>query len=101
MQVGNETFCDSQKQRRSRAGSSCREDPGGGYGNRVSFDAALRSTFFENLTPPGSRAEGACVLVVTVGSNIRGFICPTSAVIATVPGFGLSGTNYASLNLTG
>ena len=57
---------------------------------------ALRSTFFEKLTPPDSRAEGACVLVMTVGSNIRGFI---SAVIATVPEFGLSGTACASLNL--
>jgi hypothetical protein len=63
------------------------------------FDVALRSTFFENLTPPGSRVEGACVLVMTVGSNIRGFIGPTSAMIATDPGFGLLGTSCASLNL--
>ena len=57
---------------------------------------ALRSTFFENLTPLDSRAEGASVVVVTVGSNIRGLIDPTSAVIATVPEFGLF---CASLNL--
>ena len=59
------------------------------------FDVMLRSTSFEDVPPPDSRAEGACILVTTVGSNIRGFIGPTSAEM----GSGLAGTACASLNL--
>ena len=63
------------------------------------FDVMLRSTSFEDVTPPDSRAEGACILLTTVGLNIRGFIGSTSVEMVTVLGSGLVGTACASLNL--
>jgi hypothetical protein len=64
------------------------------------FDVALYSTFpSENLTCPDSRAEGACVLVMTVGSDMRGFTDPSSSVITAVREFGVSGAACTSFNL--
>ena len=64
------------------------------------FDVALCSTFSsENLTCPDSRAEGACVLVMTVGSDMRGFTDPSSSVITAVREIGVSGAACASFNL--
>ena len=73
-QVRGERVCDS---RGSRAGGRRGKDPGGeGYGWWVTIATA----FSESYNTPGLRVEGFCELVMTVGSDMRGFTCPTSAI---------------------